>query len=46
MVNVLAPILVKLLVMELLIPSMEVRIPTKAVMPIAIMSIVRMARSH
>jgi hypothetical protein len=46
MVNVFAPILVKLLVMELLMPSIEVRIPTSAVMPMAMISIVRMARSH
>jgi hypothetical protein len=41
MLNVLAPIVVKLLVMESLITSMAVRIPTSALMPSAIIMMVR-----
>ena len=40
-VKVLAPIDVKLLVIPALITSIEVRIPTKAVIPIAMIIIVR-----
>lgn len=46
MVNVLAPILVKLLLIEPLIPSMAVNIPTKAIIPKAIMSTVKVVRSN
>jgi len=46
MVKVFAPILVKLLLMEPLIASIAVRIPTRAVMPKEMISTVRMVRSN
>jgi hypothetical protein len=46
MLKVLAPMLLKLSVMEFFMASMEVKIPTKAVMPTAIIITVRMVRSN
>jgi hypothetical protein len=43
---VLAPIFAKLLVIEFFIESMAVRIPTRAVIPTAMIRIVRIVRSR
>jgi len=45
MVKVLAPILLNSLVMEVLIDSIAVRIPTNAIIPKAMISVVRIVRS-